>query len=351
MSNASLSATTEDLVKILANPEQKPAAKTPARPDPEEEDSEEEVEADEDEAADDEPDDEPSDETETVEGDEDEADGDDEEDAEGTDEADAPEADEADDDEDSDEDPAASSRIRLTPEEKKKFSAVYDRALTKKTRRIMELRKETERLQKALSESETPVAAPAASSDDPFADVMDEAALDKRLNEWKSLKRWARANREGGKIGDQEISAERAAQILDDAEDAIVEFGPKRRELLRQRAAGEAEAIAAIPALKDKTSAVSVAVNSLLRRFGNVRLGDVPRIRLLLADSISGETARKTPPADKTKKTAPKAPPAPAGGARAPKVATATKAATGARKKFNETGDDPNNAVLRSLIE
>ena len=45
-----------------------------------------------------------------------------------------------------------------------------------------------------------------------------------------------------------------------------------------------------------------------------------------------------------------KAPTTPAGGTRPPKIAGPTKAAGAAVKKLTETGDDPDNAALRSLL-
>lgn len=276
---------------------------------------------------------------------------------------DDPAADDDDDDateqepEDEDKEAAKKIRAKFTPEQQK----LFDRAQAKKARRIAELRTEAERLKKAVeakdaeleaARSKTPATSPASNRADPLAAIDDEAALEKRVAEYKELRRWARTHPQGGTIGDQEVTAERAAELLDDADEIITEHAPRHRERLRQRAAGEAEAIKAVPALKDKTSEVAVNVAAKLREWGDLRLRDIPAVKLMLADYVAGRTQRLNaakPSADK-KKVAPKAPAAPAGGARPPKVSPGVKATTGASKTLEATGDDPDNAVLRALI-
>jgi hypothetical protein len=61
-------------------------------------------------------------------------------------------------------------------------------------------------------------------------------------------------------------------------------------------------------------------------------------------------TAGGKPAAGAGLKPAAKAPTSPAGGTRPPKIAGTTKAAGAAARTLAETGDDPNNAALRSLL-
>lgn len=261
-------------------------------------------------------------------------------------------ADEKTESEDSDE--TKTVRAKFTEAQQK----LFDKAIGKKSRRIVELRTEAEvaakrlatveaELEEVRTQAKTPMVA---TRESPLADIVDEAGLERIADRAYELRSWARRHPEGGSFGDQEIPAEKVVDLLDDAEAMIERHVPKRREWLRQRAEAEVAAVRAVPALKDKTSEVSVAVEAFLRKHGHERLRDLTEARLLLADFVAGRKARISqatkPVAGKTVK----ASPAPVGGQqRAPKVSHAQKG-MGAMKNLENTGQDPGNAALSALI-
>jgi hypothetical protein len=258
------------------------------------------------------------------------------------------------------------ARAKFTPEQQK----LFDKAVSKKTRRIIELRTEAQTLKQTLEQRDTeleearnaqPVASLAPTADNPLSGINDETALGAKVASMRALRSWARRNPQGGvlKNGDKEIeiSAERAAEMLDEAE-SVIEAAEPRRKFLQARATAHVEAVKAYPWLKDKRSPATVVVQDIMRR--RPQLTELfPDVEIALADMIVGAhqrnsqaqtkgAATKAAP-DKTK-TAPKAPSTPAGGARPPKVSTTAKAATGATQVLEKTGEDPGNATLSSLL-
>lgn len=259
-------------------------------------------------------------------------------------------------------------RSKFTAEQQK----LFDRAILKKTKRIMELRQaDTEKAQR-LQELEAAVtemqaAAPVAAkptADNPLADIESEAALEASLSEARATRRWARAHPQGGvlKHGEKEIevSAEQAADMLAGAEEVIEEHAPARRTFLQARTQIERQAETAYPWLKQKTSQGYLAVENTLKRYPQLK-AILPGARLAIADMLVGAQQRTAKPGAATKpsptsgaaardKLTPKAPATPAGGARPPKVSGLTKAHGAASKALVETGDDPDNAALRTIL-
>ena len=257
------------------------------------------------------------------------------------------------------------ARAKLSPEQQK----LFDKAVSKKTRRIIELRTETESLKTTLAQRETeleearnaqPAAVVVPTAENPLAGINDAATLDAKVTSMRALRSWARRNPQGGVIKDQdgkeiEITPERAAEMLDEAENVIEEAEP-RRKFLQTRAAAQVEAVKAYPWLKDKRAPGTVVIEDIKRRRPGL-MEMFPDVDIALADMLVGAHMRQqgqakgaAPKATPDKKTAPKAPSTPGGGARPPKVSAAAKTATGATAVLEKTGEDPGNATLSSLL-
>jgi hypothetical protein len=245
------------------------------------------------------------------------------------------------------------TRKAFTPEQQKRF----DKALFKQREKA---RQEKEALEAELTVAKATPPAPALpTADNPLADVATEADLDKRLAEVRNLRRWALTHPNGGTVkdGDKdvEITAEKAAEIVADTEELLDQHGPKRREFIRQNQAFEQQALQDYPWLKSRSSQGTVAVEAMLRQYGDVRLRDIPGIKGSLADLFVGQIIRAQ---SKQKAAAPaagsaalpKAPATPAGHRPPPKVSGVKKQAAGASKTLETTGADPGNATLRQLI-
>lgn len=275
-------------------------------------------------------------------------------------------------------------RAKFTPEQQAKF----DRAVSKKTRRILELKTELREEQEAREAAESrateleknPAPAAVVSGDNPLAAIEDEPALDKKLGEARKLRRFALANPDGAFIdqktgevvevedpenppqGVVRFTKKRIGEILAETEETLQEHGPKHRKFLQDRAAAEADAVKTFPFLKNRNSAGYSAVETTLRHAPVLR--SIPGIKHLLADAFVGRMVRlqqqqaqkkgqksgsssdlRSPPSER------KAPPSPGGGARPPKVDAKKKVAGLAGKTLAETGDDPGDAALRAILK
>jgi hypothetical protein len=271
-------------------------------------------------------------------------------------------------------------RAKFTPEQQERF----DKAVSKKTRRILELKseladeqRERERIAAELEEarkSGPPASAPTA--DNPLADIEDEPKLDAKLADARKLRRFALANPDGAfidkktgevvEVEDPEsapdglvrFSKKRIGEILAETEETLQEHGPKHRQFLQQRAAAEADAVRTFPWLKNKSSQGYVAVEATLRQAPQLR--SIPGIKGLLADAFVGRAMRLGAQQQQQQGAAKggklgtessrKAPPSPGGGARPPRIDGKRKAAGGALETVATTGDDPDNAGLRALL-
>lgn len=253
---------------------------------------------------------------------------------------------------------------------------IFDRELAKVKRKDREARETLERtMQERDSELVTlreqletarqaaPAAPVIATAEQPLAGVDDEAVLEQRLDQARALRRWALRHPQGGVIEkpdgkEEEISEERAAEMLAWSEDLLEKHGPARREFLRTRAQARQQEVTIYPWLKDPKSPGTVLVEGALKRHPILR-ELFPDARLLIADMLVGQAVRQqqaqkaAAPAGKTA-TAPKAPPkapaSPAGGTRPPKVAAAPKKRAQAEHALVETGEDPDNAALGALL-
>lgn len=248
------------------------------------------------------------------------------------------------------------TRKSFNPAQQKRF----DKALFKQREKA---RVQVESLQAELAEAKANPPAPIEPTEDnPLADVASEADLDKKLSQQRALNRWAIEHRDGGTIRgadgkDIEITAERRDQILADTTEMLRDHIPARREAIRQGAQLDRQAEQDYPWLRQKNTGGYVAVNSMLAKFGHMRLRDIPGIRGSLADLHIGQIIRAQ--AQQQKAAAknkgpngapPKAPPTPGGHRPPPKVAAPIKKAATASRKLEDTGADPDNATLGSLI-
>jgi len=285
------------------------------------------------------------------------------------------EAEEAEDD-DLDED-AKKARASFNPKQQR----VFDREVAKVKRKAREaatsLQGDVEAKSQELASlaaevaqlRTTPPAPVAPTPTNPLAGVDSEADLDKQIDQARNLRRWAMRHPQGGfvvdaKGGEIEISEERSAEILTEAEDLIDKHAPTRREFLTKRVANEQHAAQIYPWLKDKKAPATVAVNDVIRRFPILR-ETFPDYQLIIADSLVGMQLRQSRLAEQQKAastagpfkggTRPtveprRAPASPAGGTRAPVVKGGTRRRAAVMQRFDETGEDSEGAVLGAIL-
>lgn len=265
---------------------------------------------------------------------------------------------------------AQAARAKFTAEQQK----LFDKAMGKKTKRIVDLRTQLQERESALTAAQAQLqqrapASVAPTANDPFADVETEADLETRMRGWHELRQKALRNPKGFQLpnGDKEpieIDEQRAAEIVAESEHILMQAAPQRRAFLQQRAQIEAQAATVYPWLKDKNSPQTMQVEALVRQWPQLR--SVPGIRLFIADALqtlharakAAQAAQKPAAttaaaggAGKPKAQAPKAPSTPAGkGNRAPIVPAGRVIKAKAHQRLAETGDDPDNAALSELI-
>jgi hypothetical protein len=285
---------------------------------------------------------------------------------------------EADEDEDDDlDEDAKKARASFNPKQQR----VFDREVAKVKRKAREaatslqgeVEAKSQELESLTAEVErlrtTPPAPVAPTPTNPLAGVDNVTDLDKQIDQARNLRRWAVRHPQGGVVVDDkgneiDISEERSAEILAEAEDLIEKHAPTRREFLAKRTANEQHATQIYPWLKDKKAPATVAVNDVIRRYPILR-ETFPDYQLIIADSLVGMQVRQSRLAEQQKaasKAAPlkggtkptveprKAPASPAGGTRAPVVKGGTRRRAAVMQRFDETGEDSEGAVLRAIL-
>lgn len=260
----------------------------------------------------------------------------------------------------------------------KEQQARFDKAVSKKTRRILELKTELREEQAAREAAEARAkdveksggaarAVPTAA--DPLADIEDEAALDQKLTQTRQLRKFALANPDGAFVdakgnvldvadpenppeGATHVGKKRIGELLAETEELLQQHGPARRAFLAQRATAEKQALADFPFLKDKKSQGYQAVEATLAYAPQLR--SLPGIKHVLADAFIGRFVRmeeqKKAGARQPGAGTKKAPPSPGGAARPAKVDGKRKAAVTTGKTLADTGQDEGNAALRAII-
>ena len=286
---------------------------------------------------------------------------------------------EADEDEDDDlDEDAKKARASFNPKQQR----VFDREVAKVKRKAREaatslqgeVEAKSQELESLTAEVErlrtTPPAPVAPTPTNPLAGVDNVTDLDKQIDQARNLRRWAVRHPQGGVVVDDkgneiDISEERSAEILAEAEDLIEKHAPTRREFLAKRTANEQHATQIYPWLKDKKAPATVAVNDVIRRYPILR-ETFPDYQLIIADSLVGMQLRQSRLADQQKAAAGKgtplmgvakpaveprkAPASPAGGTRAPVVKGGTRRRAAVMQRFDETGEDSEGAVLRAIL-
>jgi hypothetical protein len=262
------------------------------------------------------------------------------------------------------------ARAAFTPSQQR----IFDREIAKVKRKDREARDalerstqereaEVARLQQELetARAAVPAVPVAATAEQPLAGIDDEAALDQRLAQARAIRRWAQRHPQGGVIPGNdgkeiEITEERAAAMLDEADELIEVHAPKRRDFLAARATARQAEVQHYPWLKDPKSPATVMIEGALKKHPILR-ELFPDARLLLADMLVGAqvrsqraTAAAKPAAAPAKTTPPKAPASPAGGTRPPKVAAGPKRTAQSLSRLEEAGEDPDNAALGALL-
>lgn len=266
-------------------------------------------------------------------------------------------------------------RGRFTPEQQK----VFNKAIGKKQRAIVQLRTDLEQattartaLETQLTELRTLVDAPQQhAGDTPLGEVDDEAALAQKTANLRALRRWARMNPDGGELPDGkggkiEKTAEEVRTILADAEEMLEEHVPARQRYLEQRRTFDQQATEAYSWLKDTKSPAAIAHAALMRQYAPI-LRAIPEARLVMADALVGASMRiqaskqaaaakaggaekkPTLPGRPGAATPAKAPPA-AVSRPAPKTSATAKKTTAKAEAFAKTGRDEDGSVLGALL-
>ncbi len=200
---------------------------------------------------------------------------------------------------------------------------------------------------------------------DPMADLLTEEAVNERLSQMRTFRKWCLDNLEGGTLKDAkgedvELDAKAVRQRLNRTDELINEHGPERINYLRLLHNVEADARKVYAALFDDKTEDSKIASSFLRTIPEIMR--LPNFQLIIGDAIRGmrerlkeaEAAKGKKPGvkkeeekAKPKKKAPRAiSPAPA------KSTTSKKANTSkAGRNFMATGSkhDLEAMVLASL--
>lgn len=282
---------------------------------------------------------------------------------------------------DSEADPAAADeaeinellkRGKFTPEQQK----VFNKAIGKKQRAIVQLRTDLEQattarttLEEQLGELRTMVDKPLEhAGDTPLGEIEDEAALNQKTAGLRALRRWARMNPDGGELPDGkggkiEKTAEEVRSILADTEEMLEEHVPARQRYIANRRTFDQQAEQSYAWLKDTKSPAAIAHAALMRQYAPL-LRSIPEARLVMADALVGasmrvQAAQQAAAKKGDKKSALPPRPGAAGPAKAPPAAvsrpapktSATAKKTSAKAEaFVRTGHDEDGAVLSSLL-
>ncbi len=210
----------------------------------------------------------------------------------------------------------------------------------------------------------------------PLAGIKTEAELATHLAQTRAARRWAqkKENKDGGiiKVSDgkggfveQEISADRVADILIETEETLDVHGPAQEKFLRERREWDHRLTAELPAALKKDTPIGIQVEATLRRYP--WLNEVAEGRVMAADMVIGNALRMQSraargkaapgkngqpgaPGGKTNKPSPGNPPPAPGGQRPPRIAGKTKVGQERVKRFESTGQDEGNGVLAAIL-
>lgn len=208
-------------------------------------------------------------------------------------------------------------------------------------RELNDARAKLEELQQA-----PPVAA-VGQSDNPFADIWDEAKLNDEYRKARDLRRWCEDNADGCEVAGKEYSAEEIKAIRRKVEDAIDVHIPTRHQFLTTYKQVRPVAESVYPWWKDRSNQTYAEAQQVLRQMPQLAM--YPDHQIAIGDFLEGRRMRlereKVAKAPKAPvKVAPKQPSAPkASPARTDKAASEAKAA---KQNFMRTGSSTELARL-----
>jgi len=208
-------------------------------------------------------------------------------------------------------------------------------------RELNDARAKLEELQQA-----PPVAA-VGQSDNPFADIWDEAKLSDEYRKARDLRRWCEDNADGCEVAGKEYSSDEIKAIRRKVEDAIDVHIPTRHQFLTTYKQVRPVAESVYPWWKDRSNQTYAEAQQVLRQMPQLAM--YPDHQIAIGDFLEGRRIRlerekvaKVPKAPV--KVAPKQPSAPkASPARTDKSASEAKAA---KQNFMRTGSSTELARL-----
>jgi len=208
-------------------------------------------------------------------------------------------------------------------------------------RELNDARAKLEELQQA-----PPVAA-VGQSDNPFADIWDEAKLSDEYRKARDLRRWCEDNADGCEVAGKEYSSDEIKAIRRKVEDAIDVHIPTRHQFLTTYKQVRPVAESVYPWWKDRSNQTYAEAQQVLRQMPQLAM--YPDHQIAIGDFLEGRRIRlereKVAKAPKAPvKVAPRQPSAPkASPARTDKSASEAKAA---KQNFMRTGSSTELARL-----
>jgi len=208
-------------------------------------------------------------------------------------------------------------------------------------RELADAQRKLEELQQA------PPAASVSQSDNPFADIWDEAKLSDEFRKARDLRRWCEDNADGCEVGGKEYSAEDIKAIRRKVEDAIDVHIPMRHQFLSSYKQVKPVAETVYPWWKDRSNPTYSEAQQVLRQMPQLAM--FPDHQIAIGDFLEGRRMRlerqKSSKVSKAPvKVAPKQPSAPkASPVRTDAAVTQAKIA---KQKFMQTGSSTELAKL-----
>jgi hypothetical protein len=256
------------------------------------------------------------------------------------------------------EDPAEEETTQQTEDATEDEPAGVQKRINKLVAQKKEAAAKAEALERELNEARTKLEAleqqaavpqAAATTDNPFSDIWDEAKLSDEYRKARELKRWCEDNADGCEVGGKEYSADEIKAIRRRVEDALDVHIPTRHQFLNTYKQVRPVAESAYPWWKDRSNPTYSEAQQVLRQMP--QLAAFPDYQIAIGDFLEGRKARmerekSAKVAKAPVKVAPKQPAAPK--ASPVKSDKANDAARSAKKAFNQSGS---TADLSRLLQ
>jgi hypothetical protein len=257
------------------------------------------------------------------------------------------------------EDPAEEETSQQTEDATEDEPAGVQKRINKLVAQKKEAAAKAEALERELNEARTKLEAleqqaavpqAAATTDNPFSDIWDEAKLSDEYRKARELKRWCEDNADGCEVGGKEYSADEIKAIRRRVEDALDVHIPTRHQFLATYKQVRPVAESAYPWWKDRSNPTYSEAQQVLRQMP--QLASFPDYQIAIGDFLEGRKARMEreksakAPVKAPVKVAPKQPAAPK--ASPVKSDKANDAARSAKKAFNQSGS---TADLSRLLQ